>query len=60
MAITALYSASSGLRALSTQIDLEQRSLEPTNRPLDADIQGNGIFAVKLIDSIGEGNGLRY
>ena len=44
-----------GTKISNTQIDLEQGSLEPTNRPLDVGIQGNGFFAVKLIDSIGDG-----
>lgn len=46
-----------GTKISNTQIDLEQGSLEPTNRPLDLGIQGNGFFAVKLMDGVGDGIG---
>src|SRR5437764_3083078 len=42
-----------GTKISNTQIDLEQGSLESTNRPLDLGIQGNGFFAVKILDSLG-------
>ena len=46
-----------GTRISNTQIDLEQGSLESTNRPLDLGISGNGFFKVKILDSIGDGFG---
>jgi flagellar basal-body rod protein FlgG len=46
-----------GTRISNTQIDLEQGSLESTNRPLDVGISGNGFFKVKILDSIGDGFG---
>ena len=46
-----------GTRVDNTQIDLQQGSLEPTNRPLDLAIEGNGFFAVKLLPSFGDGIG---
>src|SRR3954447_20467124 len=46
-----------GTRISNTQIDLEQGSLENTNRPLDLGITGNGFFKVKILDSIGNGFG---
>ena len=46
-----------GTRISNTQIDLEQGSLESTNRPLDVGISGNGFFRVKILDSIGDGFG---
>jgi flagellar basal-body rod protein FlgG len=42
-----------GTKISNTQLDLEQGSLESTNRNLDAGIQGNGFFAVKILDSLG-------
>jgi flagellar basal-body rod protein FlgG len=42
-----------GTKISNTQLDLEQGSLESTNRDLDAGIQGNGFFAVKILDSLG-------
>jgi flagellar basal-body rod protein FlgG len=42
-----------GVRISNTQLDLEQGSLENTNRPLDVGIQGNGFFQVRT--SIGDG-----
>src|SRR6478735_4204101 len=39
-----------GTRISNTQIDLEQGSLESTNRPLDLGISGNGFFKVKILD----------
>ena len=46
-----------GTKISNTQLDLEQGSLESTNRPLDIGIQGNGFFAVKLMDGVGDGIG---
>jgi flagellar basal-body rod protein FlgG len=46
-----------GTRISYTQIDLEQGSLERTDRPLDVGIEGNGFFKVKIMDSIGDGTG---
>src|SRR5438128_6762209 len=46
-----------GVRISNTQLDLEQGSLENTNRPLDVGIEGNGFFKVKILDSIGDGTG---
>src|SRR5688572_4598455 len=46
-----------GTRISNTQIDLEQGSLEDTRRPLDVGISGDGFFAVKIIDSVGDGTG---
>ena len=46
-----------GTKISNTQIDLEQGSLESTNRPLDVGIQGDGFFAVKILNSIGNGIG---
>src|SRR5690606_20516299 len=46
-----------GTRISNTQIDLEQGSLERTDRPLDVGIEGHGFFKVKIMDSIGDGTG---
>jgi flagellar basal-body rod protein FlgG len=46
-----------GVQISNTQLDLEQGSLEPTNRPLDVAIEGEGFFRVKIMDSIGDGFG---
>jgi len=46
-----------GTKISNSQIDLEQGSLESTNRPLDVGIQGDGFFAVKILNSIGNGVG---
>jgi flagellar basal-body rod protein FlgG len=46
-----------GVKISNTQVDLEQGSLESTNRPLDVGIEGNGFFRVKIMDSIGDGTG---
>lgn len=46
-----------GTRISNTQIDLEQGSLERTDRPLDVGIEGSGFFRVKIMDSIGDGTG---
>jgi flagellar basal-body rod protein FlgG len=46
-----------GTKISNTQIDLEQGSLESTNRPLDVGIQGNGFFAVQLLNGVGDGIG---
>jgi flagellar basal-body rod protein FlgG len=42
-----------GTKISNTQLDMEQGSLENTSRPLDVGIQGNGFFAVKVLDSLG-------
>lgn len=44
-----------GVRISNSQLDLEQGSLESTNRPLDVGVQGQGFFAVQVMPSIGEG-----
>ena len=44
-----------GVKISNTQISLEQGSMESTNRALDVAIEGPGFFAVKVMDSIGEG-----
>jgi|DewCreStandDraft_4_1066084.scaffolds.fasta_scaffold10153_8 flagellar basal-body rod protein FlgG len=46
-----------GVKISNTQLDLEQGSLETTNRPLDVAIEGQGFFRVKIMDSIGDGYG---
>jgi flagellar basal-body rod protein FlgG len=46
-----------GTKVDNTQIDLSQGGMEPTNRPLDVAIQGNGFFPVKLLPSFGDGIG---
>ena len=46
-----------GTKVDNTQTDLTQGSMDPTNRPLDVAIQGNGFFAVKLLPSFGNGIG---
>jgi flagellar basal-body rod protein FlgG len=46
-----------GVKISNTQIDLEQGSMENTNRPLDVAIEGPGFFRVKIMDSIGDGTG---
>lgn len=46
-----------GTRISNTQVDLEQGSLERTDRNLDVAIEGDGFFKVKILDSIGEGIG---
>jgi flagellar basal-body rod protein FlgG len=46
-----------GTKISNSQIDLEQGSLESTNRPLDVGIQGDGFFAVKILNTIGNGTG---
>src|SRR5882757_7114830 len=42
-----------GTRISNTQIDLEQGSMESTNRPLDVSISGNGFFKVKILQALG-------
>ncbi len=42
-----------GVRVSNSQLDLEQGSLESTNRPLDVGISGQGFFAVKVLDALG-------
>src|SRR5688500_2754693 len=46
-----------GVRVSNTQLDLEQGSLESTNRQLDVGISGQGFFRVKIMDSLGDGTG---
>src|SRR5437660_351396 len=46
-----------GTRISNTQLDLEQGSLESTNRQLDLGIQGQGFFKVKIMDTVGNGVG---
>src|SRR4051812_25686745 len=46
-----------GTRISNTQIDLEQGSMENTNRPLDVGISGNGFFKGKVLNSLGDGFG---
>jgi flagellar basal-body rod protein FlgG len=42
-----------GTKISNTQLDLEQGSMESTNRPLDVGIQGNGFFAIKILGALG-------
>ena len=42
-----------GTKISNTQLDLEQGSMEATSRPLDVAINGNGFFAIKVLDSLG-------
>ncbi len=44
-----------GTRISNTQIDLEQGSLESTNRQLDVSIQGTGFYKVKVMNTVGDG-----
>ena len=44
-----------GTKISNTQLDLEQGSLEGTDRPLDVAIEGDGFFKVRVLDSIGDG-----
>jgi flagellar basal-body rod protein FlgG len=44
-----------GVRISNTQLDLEQGSLERTDRPLDVGISGNGFFRVRVLDTVGNG-----
>src|SRR2546421_419469 len=46
-----------GTRISNTQLDLEQGSLESTNRQLDVGIQGQGFLKVKIMDTVGNGVG---
>ena len=46
-----------GTRISNTQVDMEQGSLENTNRPLDVGIEGQGFFKVKIMDSVANGTG---
>jgi len=46
-----------GTKISNTQLDLTQGSLESTGRPLDLGIQGQGFFAVKILNSVGNGIG---
>src|SRR3954464_7705380 len=43
-----------GVRISNTQLDLEQGSMETTNRQLDVGIQGPGFFRVKVLPTIGD------
>jgi len=42
-----------GTKVSNTQLDMTQGSLDQTNNNLDVGIQGNGFFAVKILDSLG-------
>lgn len=44
-----------GTKIANTQVDLEQGAMERTDRPLDAAIEGNGFFKVKILDGVGDG-----
>jgi flagellar basal-body rod protein FlgG len=44
-----------GVKISNTQIDLEQGSLERTDRPLDVGIEGDGFFKIKVLDTVGDG-----
>lgn len=46
-----------GTKVSNTQLDLEQGTMESTNRPLDVGIQGNGFFRVRILDTIADGTG---
>jgi flagellar basal-body rod protein FlgG len=46
-----------GVKISNTQLDLEQGSMENTNRQLDVAVEGDGFFRVKILDSIGDGFG---
>src|SRR5262249_46906575 len=44
-----------GTKISNTQLDLEQGSMENTNRPFDVAISGQGFFRVKVDPSVGDG-----
>ena len=44
-----------GVKISNTQLDLEQGSLENTNRPLDVASSGSGFFRVKVDPNLGDG-----
>jgi flagellar basal-body rod protein FlgG len=44
-----------GTRISNTQLDLEQGSLERTDRQLDVGISGAGFFKVKILSTVGNG-----
>ncbi len=46
-----------GTRISNTQLDLTQGSLESTGRQLDVGISGEGFYHIKLLSSIGGGDG---
>src|SRR5438477_9705687 len=46
-----------GTRISNTHLDLEQGSLENTNRQLDVGISGQGFLKVKLMPGVGDGVG---
>src|SRR5688572_12252582 len=46
-----------GTKISNSQLDLEQGSLENTGRPLDVGISGQGFFKVKIMESVGGGEG---
>lgn len=46
-----------GVKVSNTQLDTEQGPMESTGRPLDAAIQGNGFFRVRIQDGVGDGFG---
>jgi flagellar basal-body rod protein FlgG len=49
-----------GTRISNTQLDFTQGSLENTGGDLDVGIQGSGFFAVKVLNTIGNGTGVAY
>ena len=44
-----------GVRVSNTQIDFQQGPMENTDRQLDVAINGDGLFRVKILDSVGDG-----
>ena len=44
-----------GVQIANTALRFEQGPLEPTDRPLDVAIQGEGFFRVRILDTIGDG-----
>src|SRR4051812_18238645 len=46
-----------GVKVSNTQLDTEQGSMENTGRQLDVAISGQGFFKIKILDSIGNGEG---
>jgi len=56
-AYKAVVARCEGRGRLSCYLDLTQGTLEKTGRPLDVGIQGQAFFAVKVLNSIGNGIG---
>ena len=46
-----------GAKVSNTELDMTQGSLESTGNPLDVAIQGNGFFKVKILPTVGNGDG---